>query len=154
VDASSVRLAGPAPLGLASVVAGVCLAGCAASTQSARETNPGETISISENQRVLTPAESRRLVRWLTRLRACLEAQGVEVGELLATRKQLTLPVDRELALRTLLRRGIACGERLGDPPPGSSLQAFRGRLILYLPRACILDSKVAAGVGTAKPGG
>jgi hypothetical protein len=139
-----VRLAGPVRPGLAGAVAAVGLAGCAGATRSVNHTATGEKLSIAQNQLVLTPAESRRLVRWLTRMRACLQARGIEVGQLHVTRKQLTLPVEPTLGRRALVRHGVACGEKLGGPARRSSLQAFRGRLILYLPRACILDPKVA----------
>ena len=37
------------------------------------------------------------------------------------------------------------CGERAGDPPHESSLQYRPGKILLYLPKQCLLDKKVAA---------
>jgi hypothetical protein len=140
------------PVAVAAAAAAVALTGCGGGTTAVHGGPTPATIPLAANQLVLTPAESRRLLGWVERLRACLVARAVQVGELRATRKQVTLPVDRSLARRVLVRDAVACGAKLGGPPRQSSLQAFRGRVIVYLPRACILDAKVAA--SAAKPGG
>ena len=134
-------------LGLAAAACALAaLTGCGGSSTGARAGHGKQAISIEENQRVLSAAESRHLLAWVGRLRACLAAGGVRVGTLHTTRKQITLPVDASLSVRVLLRKGVACGDALGGPPKNASLQTFRGRLIMYLPKACLLDAKVAAG--------
>jgi hypothetical protein len=42
--------------------------------------------------------------------------------------------------------RSLPCGEELGDPPTSSSLQVRPSddRIVLYLPKQCLLDPKVA----------
>jgi len=127
---------------LPAAAAGAVLAGCGGGAPAARHST---TIGIADNQIVLTAKESRRLVQWFGNVRNCLAARRVPVGELVVTRKQLTLPVGAALSLHQVLRTGVACAERFGGPPSNASLQTFRGRMILYLPKACLLDAKVAA---------
>ncbi len=140
--------------GAAAAGAIAALSGCGGTTAASNDPSRAETIPLEANQLVLSPAESKRILHWFGELRACLRSQGVAVGTLQATRKQVTLAVDPGIPRRTLGRRALTCGERLGGPPRRSSLQTFRGRLIMYLPRACILDSKVASHVGHGKPAG
>jgi hypothetical protein len=44
-----------------------------------------------------------------------------------------------------LLAETESCGERQGGPPHRSSLQYRPGEIVLYLPKRCLLDKKVAA---------
>jgi hypothetical protein len=44
-----------------------------------------------------------------------------------------------------LVRTGLSCGDALGGPPRGASLQVFGRAFVLYVPRQCLLDPKVAA---------
>jgi hypothetical protein len=49
----------------------------------------------------------------------------------------------------TIRKATATCGDRLGGPPPGSSLQTTRwhsGLLVLYLPKQCLLDPTVTSG--------
>jgi hypothetical protein len=46
----------------------------------------------------------------------------------------------------------LACEPTVGLPPPGASL-VFRGHLVLvYLPKYCILDQKIAGHFRLTKP--
>jgi hypothetical protein len=95
---------------------------------------------------VLSPAESARLVAWLGRFRACLSERAVETDPMVVTRRELSLRVRKRHPTRRLLAQTLPCGESLGDPPTGSSLQVRAGedRIVLYLPKQCLLDPKVA----------
>lgn len=131
-------------------VAGL-LAGCGARTESAGRPGtgaPSATPSKSSvgNERVLSPAESARLVAWLGRFRACLSERGVETDPMVVTRRELSLRTRKHHPTPRLLEQTLPCGESLGDPPTGSSLQVKPGedRIVLYLPKQCVLDPKVA----------
>src|SRR4051794_37357990 len=99
----------------------------------------------ASNQVVLTPRQSQRLVAWSLALRSCLVKNGIEVGKPDVTRKQITLAVVGAGSDGAVARLTIRCGESLGNPPSSSSLQTFPGRLVLYVPKQCLLDDKVAA---------
>jgi hypothetical protein len=138
-----VPVRGLARPGAALVAAGL-LAGCGAT--SAVSTRATSDAASSGNERVLSAADSERLVSWLRRFRSCLARRGIETGALVVTRRELSLPVKTHLPAATLLSRSVPCGEALGDPPTDSSLQARPGesRIVLYLPKRCLLDPKVA----------
>jgi uncharacterized protein YceK len=97
------------------------------------------------NEKVLTRAQSERLVRWAGELRSCLRERGYAIGDVQPARTRIELAVPAGTAFQPLLRDGVACGESLGDPPPGSSLQQFPRLIVLYLPKRCLLDPDVAA---------
>jgi hypothetical protein len=61
------------------------------------------------------------------------------------TRTQLTVHVKGSHPKSMLLRTGLSCGDALGGPPRGASLQVFGRAFVLYVPRQCLLDPKVAA---------
>ena len=99
---------------------------------------------VAENYKVLRPAQSRRLLRWAQAFRRCM-ATRVPLGE------ASTLPTRIVMALRgavtpAMLRLGVRCGTKLGDPPPGSSLQFRKRVVVLYLPKRCLLDRKTLRG--------
>jgi hypothetical protein len=127
------------------------LAGCGAGTELAGLPSTGASTattpeSSAGNERVLSAAESARLVAWLGRFRACHRERGVETDRMVVTRRELSLRTRKHLPTRSLLNRSLPCGESLGDPPTSSSLQVRPGddRIVLYLPKQCLLDPKVA----------
>jgi hypothetical protein len=98
---------------------------------------------VAKNYKVLTPKQTRRLLRYAEGVHACL-AKWFRVGEPVTqpTRIVMRLPVD--VAPSAVLQRGLECEPKIGKPPPGASLQV-RGHVVLvYLPKYCILDRKVA----------
>jgi hypothetical protein len=96
---------------------------------------------VAANYKVLKPKQSRRLLRFAQAFHACL-AKQVDLGEprALPTRIVMALPADA--ARQRLIRLGLQCGTKLGDPPPGASLQIRKHAVVLYLPKYCILDRK------------
>ncbi len=91
------------------------------------------------NFTVLSEAQSRRLLAYARDVRDCLHARGVSVGAVTATRLQIEISARRTSStMRALLR----CTAKIGDPPRRSSLQLEATRLVLYLPRRCLLDTK------------
>ena len=99
------------------------------------------------NQIRLSHAESVRLVGWAARFRACMARRGVVLARPVVHEKEIDLAVARAPAGRAALARSVfACGDALGEPPRRSSLQLRPGRLVLYLPRRCLLDKKVVSG--------
>jgi hypothetical protein len=99
------------------------------------------------NEKVLTHAQSERLVRWAGELRSCLRQRGYAIGDVELARTRIELAVPAGTAFQPLLHDGIACGDSLGGPPRASSLQTFARRIVLYLPRRCLLDPNVTATV-------
>jgi hypothetical protein len=95
------------------------------------------------NQQVLTVRESQHVVSWSAELRSCLLSRHLDVGRLLVSRTQVQIPVMHG-AWRTILRNLLACAEPLGGPPARSSVQAFADKVVVYLPKRCLLDKKVA----------
>jgi hypothetical protein len=95
---------------------------------------------------VLTRAQSQRLVHWAGSLRTCLSARGFRLGELDVARTHIELAVPKGTPFKELVRAGIACGDTLGGPPASSSLQTFADRVVLYLPKQCLLDRDVSSG--------
>ena len=98
------------------------------------------------NQIRLSRAESVRLVDWARRFRGCMKGRGVALAQPVAHAKEIDLVIRRGPAGLGLARLVVACGDALGEPPRNSSLQVRPGRLVLYLPRQCLLDKKVASG--------
>jgi hypothetical protein len=99
------------------------------------------------NEKVLTHAQSERLVRWAGEFRSCLRERGYSIGGVELARTRIQLAVPSGTPFQPLLHDGIACGDSLGGPPPASSLQTFASRIVLYLPKRCLLDPNVTATV-------
>jgi hypothetical protein len=99
---------------------------------------------LAANERVLSRAQSERLVGWATELVSCANDRGIDVRPPSTSSRQISMAVERAAPeprkLRALV---IACAESLGDPPTGASLQVFARQLVLYLPLRCLLDPKV-----------
>jgi hypothetical protein len=100
--------------------------------------------SLASNQIRLSRAESVRLVDWASRFRSCMARRGVKLAAPVAHEKEIDLVIVRAPARAVLMRSVPICGDALGEPPRRSSLQVRPGKLILYLPRRCLLDKKVA----------
>jgi hypothetical protein len=98
----------------------------------------------ASNERVLTHAESQRLVDWASSLRSCLQARGLEIGKRSVTRTLIELAVPRTTQ-HEVAEAAIRCGDGLGGPPAKSSVQIFPGHIVLYVPKQCLLDPKVAS---------
>jgi hypothetical protein len=112
-------------------------------------TGPGQTYAdlVRANYRVLSAAQSRRLLTFARDFRSCVNGRGIALGTPSASKTKITMRVPPGTERKRLLRVGVACGERLGEPPPGASLQVYRatnpGLVVLYLPKRCLLDPKV-----------
>ena len=96
------------------------------------------------NFRTLTPAESRRLVRYARREYRCFVAHGAHVSAPVVSRTRITIAAPRQ-PVRLLVRLQETCDPAVGPPPPRASLQARNGRVLVYVPKRCLLDPKVAA---------
>jgi hypothetical protein len=106
---------------------------------------------LRSNQRVLTRAASQRLIEWAERFRRCAETDGIAMAALRAERRQIVLTTRRKWPLAQLAMKSIRCGESLGEPPKGSSLQVSKdgAGFVLYLPIQCLLDEKVRSETAT-----
>ena len=138
--------------GALAVFAGLVLtAGCGGNSSgaSSRPTASGAGPLASDagppsaNQRVLTTAQSERLVDWSVALSACLDQRGFELEQPDVMRSRIELAIAGSPPRAKLLRAVIRCGDGLGGPPPKSSLQTFASKIVIYVPKQCLLDAKV-----------
>jgi hypothetical protein len=101
------------------------------------------------NYRTLTPGQSRRLIRFATAFRSCMASRGMELTVPQTSPTKIVLQVQTDAVPLTIRSSTFACGERLGGPPPRSSLQTPRGQsglIVLYVPKQCLLDPTVTSG--------
>jgi hypothetical protein len=68
---------------------------------------------------------------------------GVDAARPRVTRRQISLAVSGESSRREVVQAGLACAARLGDPPSSASLQAWADRIVLYVPKQCLIDRNV-----------
>lgn len=148
-------------IGLGAALLAAALTGTAAAVVFARQATPDASLqrparpvasspstrpppgAQRDNRFLLSGAESLRLVAWARRLRTCLSGRGLHVGEPVAYAKQIDLRLYSDGSPAELSPTITGCGDQLGEPPQRSSLQFRPGKLVLYLPRQCLLDPKV-----------
>lgn len=131
---------------LSLLVLGLTCAACGGgSPASAREGGTPATTSGDDNQIRLTAAESSRLVSWAETFRSCMLGKGVALGQLEKSEKQIRMALPPSVDVQKLLADTGSCGDAQGGPPHDSSLQYRPGEIVLYLPKRCLLDKKVAA---------
>jgi hypothetical protein len=105
---------------------------------------PNEGASFRSNQRHLSRAQSLRLVAWASTFRTCMVEEGVELGPLVKDEKQIAMKLPAGANVHALPRLMVVCGEEQGGPPRRASLQYQPGEVVLYLPKQCLLDKRVA----------
>ena len=140
------------------LVATCIVAGCGSQAARFPDAPPARHVAASVSQREyqryvkanykpLNRAQSQRLLRLGRGIHACL-AQRFHVGPLqvLPTRIQFTVQAAPDAVAQADLR----CVRTTGPPPADTSLQVRNHLVLLYLPKYCILDSKVLrTGTGT-----
>jgi hypothetical protein len=114
-------------------------AGCAG-------TRDGAAPNAGSNEKQLTHAQSVRLVEWARTFRSCLTERGATLGEVTPSRTHIDMRLPASVEAGDVLPGLTACAERQGGPPQDTSLQYRPGRIVLYLPKRCLLDPKVAQG--------
>jgi hypothetical protein len=127
-------------------VVSLCAA-CGERTQPIATGDDGEgavPARVRGNQLVFSAKQSHALLAWAGRFRECVSERGLRTS-VNVTRREISMRVAGTAPLSTLLRVGAACGDSLGGPPARASLQVFDNLLVLYLPKRCLLDAKVAA---------
>ena len=129
-----------------SVLVALLTATACGGNSSAREPGAASaTTSADNNQILLTAAESSRLVTWAETFRSCMLTDGFALGQLEKSRTQIRMALSAHVNVEGLLANTEKCGEAQGGPPHKSSLQYRPGEIVLYLPKRCLLDKKVAA---------
>ena len=103
-----------------------------------------------DNRFRLSRAESLRLVDWAARFRTCMGRRGVVLGAPVVYAKEIYLALVRAPGRAALLRDVPAWGDALGEPPRRSSLQLRPGKLVLYLPKQCLVDKSVVSPTTTS----
>lgn len=108
-------------------------------------TEPERDNAHEANRRVLTAAQTRRLVRYASALDQCLSRRGVELSPLRKDTRAITIESVEDVGLERLVELTTSCSAPLGDPPQPSSLQAIDARtIVLSVPKQCLLDPKTA----------
>lgn len=80
---------------------------------------------------------------WTRKFRACLGKRGFRVHEPVAYAKLIELRLYSAASPEEVVPTTTACGDSLGEPPRRSSLQFRTGKVVLYLPKLCLLDPKL-----------
>jgi hypothetical protein len=120
-------------------------AACGGSSHATKGSAPFATSTTDSNQIRLTAGESMRLVGWAETFRACMVGRGIALGPLEKSETQIRLGLPASLSVKRVVAETNVCGEDQGGPPHRSSLQYRPGEIVLYLPKRCLLDEKVAA---------
>jgi hypothetical protein len=132
----------------------VLVAAPTAAFVAARWTSHGDAAKPSlaqlaaKNYRTLSAAESRRLLRYAQTEYRCLVAHGATIAAPVASRTRITMAAPDRSA-DELLQLMMACDPKVGAPPPGASLQARAGQVLVYLPKRCLLDPSEIASATT-----
>ena len=111
-----------------------------------RRGQPERRATHETNRRVLTAAQTRRLVRYADAIHTCLTRRGVKASAPAKDSKAITIETAEDVGLKTLAAVTTSCAAPLGEPPKPSSLQAVDARtIVLSVPKQCLLDPKIAA---------
>ena len=117
-------------------------------TDHANRTKPSLAELAATNYRTLSPAESRRLLRYAEIEYRCIVAHGGSVAAPVASRTRIRMAAPHR-SVDELLRLMTACDPEVGAPPPGASLQARAGQVLVYLPKRCLRDPSELASATT-----
>jgi len=121
----------------------VCLALVAAGCGGTRE-RAAPAAGAGSNEKQLTRAQSVRLVEWARTFRSCMTERGTTLGDVTPRRTRIDMRLAASIKAADVLPALTACADRQGGPPKDTSLQYRPGRVVLYLPKRCLLDPKVA----------
>jgi hypothetical protein len=121
-------------------------AGCGGTDHAGRSKRtagkPSYAELVAKNYKVLTRKQTRRLLRYAEDMHSCL-AKQIRLGDPRPQRTKIVMALPAGASLRAVAQAGIACGTKVGGPPPGASLQTRKHAVLVYLPKYCILDRKV-----------
>lgn len=106
---------------------------------------------VAANYKILSAAQSQRLLRFARAEHDCLAAHSVAVGEPQAWPTRIVMSLPTGSSLRAVGKAGLACARAAGDPPAGSALQLRPGQVLVYLPKYCVLDRKTVSSSESAK---
>jgi hypothetical protein len=150
------RLLLPAAIGIGLLAAGALWlfglrdGGRPAQTRAAGPQHAPRTYAelVAANYKVLSHAQSLRLIRFADEFTACMVRRGIALGDPRPSPTKIVMQLPRGVPGTRILQVGVACGESLGGPPKGASLvQPKNGKKIeLYLPKRCLLDKKAVSG--------
>jgi hypothetical protein len=111
-------------------------------------TKPSLAELAATNYRTLSLAESRRLLCYAETEYRCIVAHGGAIAAPVASRTRIRMAAPHR-SVEELLRLMTACDPEVGAPPPGASLQARAGQVLVYLPKRCLLDPSEVASATT-----
>jgi hypothetical protein len=116
-------------------------AGCGGAHHAAG--TPSYAELVARNYKVLTSRQTRRLLRYADDVHGCL-AKRIRLGDPQPQRTKIVMALPPGASVQAAAQAGIACGTKVGAPPPGASLQARARAVVLYLPKYCLIDRKLA----------
>ena len=130
---------------LGALVAMVVLGGCGGAPEASERPVAAAPARPDSNARRLTHAQSVRIVDWATDFRRCAVGRGLEIDPIAVSETRIEMTLGPGLEAGDVIPKTTACAEKKGGPPEGVSLLYRPGRILLYLPKQCLLDEKVAA---------
>jgi hypothetical protein len=121
-----------------------------APTRSSPPPKPTYAELAAANYRVLSAAQSRRLLAFAEAFQACMTRRGLALGRPRPQPTKIVMRLAAGVDGPDVARLSVRCADPLGGPPPGSSLVQHRGgkTIELYLPKRCLLDRKVVGARG------
>jgi hypothetical protein len=122
-------------------IASIAVLGCGGGGPAPAPTRAQYERLVRANYKRLSPAQTRRLLTYAKAVRVCL-ARRFSVAEPQASPTRIVIAVPHSPGAAALVRAMVGCAA--GPPPGNASLQARGQQVLIYLPRYCILDSKVA----------
>jgi hypothetical protein len=102
-----------------------------------------ESQLVAANYKVLTPTKTRALLRYAEAAYGCL-SRKIDIGKPRPERTKIVMALRGAESPAAVAQMAVMCAAKLGDPPTDASFQVRGRTVILYLPRYCILDKKVA----------
>lgn len=110
---------------------------------------PNRRAAHEGNRKVLTAAQTHRLVRYANALHTCLRGRGVVASAPKKGSRAITIETAEGVGLKPLVALTTSCAAPLGEPPKPSSLQAVDSRtIVLSVPKQCLLDPKISVQAG------
>jgi hypothetical protein len=96
---------------------------------------------VAENYKVLKPQQSKRLLQYADAAYACM-SKDLELRKPRVSPTRIVMALPSGTNASAVIRSMGRCAAKIGDPPLGSTFLLRGHRIILYLPKYCILDKK------------
>jgi hypothetical protein len=132
------------------VAVGLAIALLVLSRGGEKSTAPSTAQLAAKNYRTLSARESRRLLAFAQSEYNCLAGRGAKISRPVASPTRIVMQTVHQTA-RQIADLSLACEGEVGKPPPGASLQARPGQLLVYVPKWCLLDPSEQSRFGSTQ---